>query len=108
MTEATTPFECHDDDQEGQGPSEAVAEVLTLTAELGFCASDFIELSLCSIAEVAAELSEDLEAAEECGPQQIATVAALERLQVASEILAGVDFGDGPEEGEEEGEAQAA
>jgi hypothetical protein len=38
-------------------------------------------------------------------------VATLERLQIASEILAGVDFGDGPEEGEgEEGDdlAQAA
>jgi hypothetical protein len=106
MTEATTPFtEDHDDDQEGEGPTEAVAEVLTLAAER-LDLSGFIELALFSVSTVAAELS-----GEELGAQgaweEVATVATLERLQIASEILAGVDLGDGPEEDEGEGDGLA-
>jgi hypothetical protein len=112
MTEATSPFvKDLDDDQEGEGPSEAVAEVLDLAAGRLDLAG-FIELALFSVHTVTVELSEQLEEGDEIGaPVMAAPVATLERLQIASEILAGVDFGDGPEEGEgEEGDdlAQAA
>jgi len=111
MTEATPFVEDLDDGQEDEGPSEAVAEVLDLAAELLDLAG-FIELALFSVHTVTVELSEQLEEGDEIGaPVMAAPVATLERLQIASEILAGVDFGDGPEEGEgEEGEdlAQAA
>ena len=101
MTE-TTPFvEDLDDDQEDEGPSEAVAEVLDLAAERLDLAG-FIELALFSVHTVAVELSEQLEEGDEIGaigaPVMAASVATLERLRIASEILAGVDFGDGPEE----------
>jgi hypothetical protein len=109
MTEATPFIEDLDDDQEGEGPSESVAEVLDLAAKR-LDIADFIELALFSVHTVSVELSEQLEEADEIGASvNPALVATLERLQIASEILAGVDFGDGPEEGEgEEGEAAAA
>jgi hypothetical protein len=105
MTKATPFAEDLDDDQEDEGPSEAVAEVLDLAAERLDLAG-FIELALFSVHTVAVELSEQLEEGDEIGaPVMAASVATLERLQIASVILAGVDFGDGPEKGEgEEGE----
>jgi hypothetical protein len=105
MTEATTPFaEDLDDDQEGESPSDAVAEVLALAAErLGL--AGFIELALFSVHAVLVELNEEMEEGDEIGTQEVATVATLERLQIAYGILAGVDFGDGPEEGESEAQA---
>ena len=103
MTEATTPVaEDLDDDLEGEGPSEAVAEVLALAAER-LDLADFIDLALFAVGTVAAELSEQLEQKIEIGAQEVAIAVALERLQIASETLAGVDFGDGPEEDEGEG-----
>ena len=118
MTEVTTPFEDHDDDlldddQEGEGPSEAVAELLELAAERGLDLADFIELALLSVHTVIVELEEQLMEGREFDTHEMSTLIASERLQIASEILAGVDFGDGPEEGEGEGEegedlAQAA
>jgi hypothetical protein len=102
MTELDPFFEDLDDDQEGEGPSEAVAEVLALAAERLDLAG-FIELALFSVGTVTAELSEQLEEGVEINAQEVAIAVALERLQIASETLAGVDFGDGPEEGEGEG-----
>jgi hypothetical protein len=111
MTEATSPFvEDLDDDQEDEGPSEAVNEVLNFAAERLDLAG-FIELALFSVHTVAVELSEQPEGDEIGAPVMAAPVATLERLRIACDLLAGVDFGDGPEEGEgEEGEdlAQAA
>lgn len=110
MTEATPFVEDLDDDQEDEGPSEAVAEVLDLAAERLDLAG-FIELALFLVHTVTVELSEQLEEGVEINAQEVAIAVALERLQIASETLAGVDFGDGPEEGEDkEGEdlAQAA
>ena len=113
MTEATSPFvEDLDDDQDGGGPSEAVAEVLALAAERLDLAG-FVELALFSVHTVTVELEEQLMEGREFGTHEMSTLIASERLQIASEILAGVDLGDGPEEGEGEGEegedlAQAA
>ena len=98
MTKATPFAEDLDDDQEDEGPSEAVAEVLDLAAErLG--SAGLIELALFSVHIVTVELSAQLAEADEIGaPAMAVSVATLERLQIASEILAGFDFGDGPEE----------
>jgi hypothetical protein len=93
-----------DDMQADDGPTVPVAEALALAADLGFAPADFIELALCSIAEVAAELTEDLEADEIAADPT--TVAILERLQIGAQILAEVDLGEDPDEdqgGEGEG-----
>ena len=91
------PFDEEQDDLlADDGPTQPVADVLTLAAELGFSYSDFLELALCSIAEVAADLTDGLEADELTSDPT--TVAALERLQIGAQILSEVDFGDDPDE----------
>lgn len=99
------PFdEEQDAELDDQGPTEPVGEVMALAADLGFGPSDFIELALCSVAEVAADLTDGLEADEIAADPT--TVATLERLQIGAQILSEVTFGDDPEEAEaEEGEA---
>jgi hypothetical protein len=118
MTEATEafapladrpPFEEEqadelDDMETDEGPTVPVAEVLALAADLGFAPADFIELALCSIAEVAAELTEDLETDEIAADPT--TVAILERLQIGAQILAEVDLGEDPDE-DQGGEGEA-
>jgi hypothetical protein len=98
------------DEEQGEdvyddGPTQPVADTLAFTAELGFSASDHMELILCGINEVAVELTQGLESDEEPDPS---TVATLERLQIAAQILAEVTFDDGYEEEDGEEEAEAA
>jgi hypothetical protein len=102
------PFDEEQDELlEGDGPTEPVGEVLALAADLGFGPADFIELALCSLAEVAADLTDGLESDEIAADPT--TVATLERLQIGAQILSEVTFGDDPEEAEgEEGEAGEA
>jgi hypothetical protein len=57
------PFdEEQDAELDDQGPTEPVGEVLALADDLGFGPADFIELALCSIAEVCADLTDGLDA----------------------------------------------
>lgn len=92
------------DELEDEGPSEAVAQVMAAAAEAELDCYEMLDLALCAIAELAADLADGID--QEQGPDS-ATVAALERLQVAAEILAGVDLGGDEEEGEGEDEAEA-
>ncbi len=97
-----------DAELEEQGPSPAVAEVLALAAELGLTATELLELALCAIDEVAADLAEDLD---ELSPQPV-IVATIERCGIAAEVLSGVALDElllHLDQGEEEDdEAQAA
>jgi len=114
------------DDEQGDelddmdGPTQPVAEVLAFAAEQGLSAVDLLELAMASIEAVTGELFAMVEADDEdFGPE---TAATIERLQIATQILADVSlFGDeedddGPSteagqvveagwEGEEEAEA---
>jgi hypothetical protein len=114
------------DDEQGDelddmdGPTQPVAEVLAFAAEMGLSAVDLVELAMASVEAVTGELFAMVEAEEaDFTPE---TAATIERLQIASQILADVSlFGDeedddGPNteagevvevewEGEEEAEA---
>ena len=93
----TTPV---DDDELDEGPSENVAAILADTAEMGFSFGDFLELALCCIEEIAADLTDGL-SPEEIGAEP-AIVAALERLNCGAQILGAIDFGDDDGEADEE------
>ena len=93
----TTPV---DEDELDEGPSENVAAILADTAEMGFSCADFLELALCCIEEIAADLTDGLDP-EEIGAEPL-IVAALERLNCGAQILGAIDFGDDDGEVDEE------
>ena len=93
----TTPV---DDDELDEGPSENIAAILADTAEMGFSCADFLELALCCIEEIAADLTDGLDP-EEIGGEPL-IVAALERLNCGAQILGAIDFGDDDGEADEE------
>jgi len=98
------PFdEEQDAELDDQGPTEPVGEVLALADDLGFGPADFIELALCSISEVCADLTDGLDADEIAADPT--TVATLERLQIGAQILSEVTFDDPEEDEGEESEA---
>ena len=85
-------------------PSIHVAAVLATAAEMGFDYADYLELALESVSQVAGELTDGLDA-EEIGADPV-IVAALERLQIGTQILAELDLGEDDDDkaGEETGE----
>jgi hypothetical protein len=100
--EAPAPFDAEELD-EGT-PSIPVATVLAVAAEMGFGYADYLDLALASCSQVASELTDGLDA-EDVGEDPV-LVAALERLQIGTQILAELDLGedDDDEAGEEAGE----
>jgi len=98
------PFDQEQDDLlDDEGPTEPVGKLLALVGDLGFGPADFIELALCSIAEVCADLTDGLDADEIAADPT--TVATLERLQIGAQILSEVTFDDPEEDEGEESEA---
>jgi hypothetical protein len=85
------------------GPTQPVANVLAFAAEQGLSVVDLLELAMASIEAVTGEMFAIVEAEEaDFTPE---TAATIERLQIASQILADVSlFGDDEEDGAE-GEA---
>ncbi|MBU6250942.1 MAG: hypothetical protein KGO47_07250 [Cyanobacteria bacterium REEB417] len=95
------PFDASED-LEDEGISPAVAQVMDAAAQADLSTDEMLELALCAIGEVAADLTAGID--DETGPDPM-TVAALERLQVAAEVLAGIAFGGDDEDGGDEAEA---
>ena len=93
----TTPV---DEDELDEGPSENIGAILADTAKMGFSCTDFLELALCCIEEIAADLTDGLDT-EEIGAEPL-IVAALERLNCGAQILGAIDFGDDDGEVDEE------
>jgi hypothetical protein len=101
---AEPPFDESVEELDENSPSVHVAAVLATAAEMHFDYADYLELALASISQAAGELTDELDA-EEIGADPV-IVAALERLQIGSQILAELDLGedDDDEAGEEVGE----
>lgn len=74
------------------GPSEAVAAVLAVASEQGLDLPEMQELAILLCGEIAADLSDSLEAGEIDPEAAAAVVDACTRLQVAAEVLASVDL----------------
>ena len=99
--------EPHDESMEEldeNSPSIHVAAVLATAAEMGFQYPDYLDLALTACSQVASQLTDGLDA-DDIGEDPV-LVAALERLQIGSQILAELDFGedDDDEVSEEAGE----
>ena len=97
----TPPF---DEDELDEGPSENIIAILADTAEMGFSCVDFLELALCCIEEICADLTDGL-SPEEIGAEPL-IVAALERLNCGTQILGAIDFGDDDGEADEEADEE--
>lgn len=89
-----------DQDELDEGPSENIAAILADAAEMGFSCADFLELALCCIEEIAADLTDGLDT-EEIGGEPL-IVAALERLNCGAQIIGAIDLGDDDGEDDEE------
>lgn len=101
-TDQSLPFDDQGDEQEDQGPSERVAEILATIAEVGFDAFELIELAVCCVSETIADLGQVFEDEDATKADRTAATEAITRLAVAVETMASVDLGD--EELEEDGE----
>lgn len=115
-TDQSLPFEDQGDDQEDQGPSERVAEILATIAEVGFDAFELIELAACCVGETIADLGQVFEDEDATEFEREAATEAITRLAVAVETMASVDLGDDEfeeggkewDEGEDGGDSEAA
>jgi hypothetical protein len=101
-TDQSLPFEDQGDEQEDQGPSERVAEILATIAEVGFDAFELIELAVCCVSETIADLGRVFDDEDSTEADRTAATEAITRLAVAVETMASVDLGD--EDLEEEGD----
>jgi len=116
MTAHTTPFPVAEepsdslpfeegDELSDDAPSESVAAALACVAELGLNLHEIQELAILLAGEIAADLSDSLEAGEIDAEGAASVIDACARLQVAAEVLASVGL-EGDDEDYDDLEAE--